>query len=215
MQKGVYDYGFWSATIFMVLFFTLFVVGFLKPAKKREWRNLGIFEAFIVALYAEMYGFPLTIYILATFFGIPLSFGHAAGHLNAVILERLGIMSLEDARALVMNISSIFMWSGLIIMGIGWRKIYKGKGNLITDGLYKYVRHPQYSGLLLITTGMLIQWPTILTIIMWPILIFAYRHLAHVEDKEVEKEFGQRYLDYKKQTPMFFPNFKALVSKGH
>lgn len=205
MEREPYGYGFWSATIFMVLFFTLFVVGFLKPIKKREWRNLGIFEAFIVALYVEMYGFPLTIYILTTFFGIPLSFGHKAGHLNAVILERLGIMSLEEAWALVMNISSIFMWSGLIIMGIGWRKIYKGKGSLVTGGLYRYVRHPQYLGLILITTGMLVQWPTIPTLLMWPMLMFGYCRLARREEKELEGQFGQLYRDYKSRVKAFIP----------
>lgn len=205
MEKEPYAYGFWSTTIFMVLFFTLFVVGFLRPAKKREWRNLGIFEAFIVALYAEMYGFPFTIYILTTFFGMSLSFGHKAGHLNAVILERLGIMSLEKAWALVMNISSIFIWSGLIIMGIGWRKIYKGKGSLVTDGLYRYIRHPQYLGLILITTGMLIQWPTIPTLLMWPILMLAYYRLARREEKELEEQFGQPYRDYKSRVKAFIP----------
>ena len=210
MQKGSYGYGMWLTSIFMILFFTIFVIAFFKPNKKREWRNLGIFEAFIVALYAEMYGFPLTIYILSTFFGIPLSFRHKAGHLNAVILERLGIMSLDKAWALVMTISSIFIWSGLIIMGIGWRKIYKSEKGLVTDGLYRYVRHPQYLGLMLITTGMLIQWPTILTVIMWPILLFAYWHLAKVEEKEMESKFGQSYINYRREIGMFLPNFKAL-----
>lgn len=140
-----------------------------------------------------------------TLFRIPLSFGHKAGHLNAVILERLGIMSLEEAWALVMTISSIFIWSGLIIVIIGWRKIYKTKGELETDGIYRYVRHPQYLGLMLITLGMLIQWPTIPTLLMWPILMFAYYRLARKEEKELEDVFGQLYRDYKSRVKAFIP----------
>jgi protein-S-isoprenylcysteine O-methyltransferase Ste14 len=209
MQKGSYEYGMWPIATFMILFFTMFVISFFRPAKKREWRNLGIFEAFIVALYAEMYGFPLTIYILSAFFGVKVPFLHIKGHLWA------SLFNLPDKWAMVIcNIGSLFMLTGLIIMGIGWRKIYKGEGELVTDSLYRYIRHPQYLGLMLITSGMLIQWPTILTIIMWPILIFAYWHLAKIEEREMEEKFGQCYFDYKRQTGMFFPNIKNLKSEA-
>jgi protein-S-isoprenylcysteine O-methyltransferase Ste14 len=207
MQKGVYEYGMWPIAIFMVLFFTIFVISFFKPKKKREWRNLGIFEAFIIALYAEMYGFPLTIYILSTFFGIKIPLLHVRGHLWASLFN-LG----DNAAMVICQTGSFLMLIGLVIMGIGWRKIYKARreDRLVTNGLYKYIRHPQYLGLILITTGMLIQWPTILTIIMWPILLFAYWHLAKLEEKEMENIFGPRYINYKRKTGMFLPNFKAL-----
>jgi len=210
----------WPAVIIAVLFFTVFAVAFLKPKKKREWRSLGIFEAFLVALYMEMYGFPLTIYILTTVFGIPLSFRHKAGHLNAVILERLGIMSLETAQGLVMAISSIFIWSGLVILGIGWRKIYKAEDELETDGIYGYIRHPQYAGLILITLGMLIQWPTIPTLLMWPILIVAYYRLAGKEERELSEKFGKTYREYERLVPArfipmhFFREKKEMLPRG-
>ncbi|MFQ5867329.1 MAG: methyltransferase family protein [bacterium] len=205
MQKEVYEYSRWAVAIFMVLFFTIFAISFFMPTKKREWRNLGIFEAFIVDLYAEMYGFPLTIYVLSSVFGINIPFLHIKGHLWASLLN------LGDIAGLVIcQTGSLLMLTGLVIMGVGWRKIYKAmrENQLVTDGLYKYIRHPQYSGLILITTGMLIQWPTILTILMWPILLLAYWHLAKVEEREMEKRFGQQYLNYKRETGMFFPKHR-------
>lgn len=206
MQKGVYEYGMWATAIFMVLFFTIFAISFFMPAKKREWRNLGIFEAFIVALYAEMYGFPLTIYILSSIFGINVPFLHIKGHLWASLLN-LG----DKVGILICQIGSLLILTGLVFMGIGWGKIYKGRRELVTEGLYRYIRHPQYLGLILITTGMFIQWPTIITIMMWPVLLLAYWHLAKVEEKEMEKRFGQHYLNYKRQTGMFFPKHQPKL----
>lgn len=202
------EYGMWGVSVFMVTLLSLFVIGFFRPRRKREWRSLGIFEGFIVALYAEMYGFPLTIYILSTFFGINIPLLHTKGHLWA------SLFNLSDKWAsTICMVGSILMISGLIIMGRGWRKIYKARGNLVTEGLYARIRHPQYLGLILLTTGMMVQWPTILTIIMWPALLFAYWRLAKIEEDELQKKFGQQYADYKARTGMFLPsrNFKQSV----
>ncbi|NOX97158.1 MAG: isoprenylcysteine carboxylmethyltransferase family protein [Nitrospirae bacterium] len=203
----------WPAVIGLILFFTFFAVFFLKPKKKREWRSFGLFEAFLVALYAEMYGFPLTIYILSSVLGVHLSLGHKAGHLNAVILERLGIMSLNDAWRLVMAISSILIWSGLVILGMGWRRIYRGKEGLVTEGVYSYIRHPQYLGLMLILIGMLIQWPTILTAAMFPFLFIAYRRLAGREERELAEKFGETYREYERLVPSRFIPMHLLREK--
>ncbi len=205
-KEGSYEYAMWPAVVFSILFFTIFALTFLRPKKKREWRSLGLFEAFLVALYVEMYGFPLTIYILTSVLGVPLSLGHKAGHLNAVILARLGIMNLEAAWRLVMAISSIFIWGGLILLGMGWRRIYKGTGDLVTEGVYRYIRHPQYLGLMLILVGMLIQWPTLITALMFPFLFIAYRRLAGREERELTEKFGEIYREYERFVPSrFFP----------
>lgn len=202
-MESSYAYGHWRAVVFSILFFTIFVVSFLLPKKKREWRSLGIFEAFIVALYVEMYGFPLTIYILASIFGKdilgPQPFSHHSGHL-------LASMFIGRKWAMVLCfIGELLIFGGLIILGIGWRKIYRSGGNLVTNNVYKYIRHPQYLGLMMITTGMLIQWPTLPTVFMWPILVVAYYGLAKREEKDLEERFGEAYQRYRHRTRALIP----------
>ncbi|MCL5074665.1 MAG: DUF1295 domain-containing protein [Chloroflexi bacterium] len=200
-MHDTYAYGLWGAVIFNVLFFLLFALSFLTPRRKWEWRSLGLFGAFLVALFTEMYGFPLTIYILTSVLGnvYPASnpFAHGSGHLWGVLL---GGWSL-----LLCTLGSLLMIAGLVVMGIGWKKIHRARGELVTEGIYSLVRHPQYLGLLLIIVGMLIQWPTIITILMAPVLMLTYYWLARKEEKELEERFGDRYKIYKEKTPAFLP----------
>ncbi len=199
-----YDYGIWSMVIFNVILFGGFVLGFLRPRKKYEWRTLGVFAAFIVALFTEMYGFPLTIYALISLFGDKLGvadpFQHVNGHLLGVLFG-----APEWVKLVICQIGGFVMLIGLIIMGKGWRQIHEAQGQLVTGGVYAYVRHPQYSGLFLITIGMLIQWPTLITLIMWPVLMIAYYRLALREEKAVIEQFGEVYLEYKRRVPAFIP----------
>ena len=206
-----YDYGLWVMVLFNIVIFGGFVFGFLRPKKKYEWRTLGIFAAFIVALFTEMYGFPLTIYVLISFFGSPVGtpdpFQHVNGHLLGTLFG-----AAEWIKLSVFLLGGLVMVLGLLIMGKGWKKIHEANGNLVTDGIYSRIRHPQYSGLFLITIGMLIQWPTIITIVMWPVLMFAYYRLAMREENEIEDQFGEAYLLYKKNVPAFIPRFQRNVN---
>jgi len=187
-----------------VLIFGGFVFGFLRPKKKLEWRSLGVFAAFIVALFTEMYGFPLTIYVLLSLFGgkwgVTNPFEHVSGHLLGTLFGAAGWVKL-----LICQIGAFFMLVGLIVMGKGWKQIHAAQGELVTDGIYARVRHPQYLGLFLITLGMLIQWPTLLTLIMWPILMVVYYRLAMREEKDCEQRFGEEYRAYRQRVPAFFP----------
>jgi protein-S-isoprenylcysteine O-methyltransferase Ste14 len=204
IEEG-YAYGQWETMIVSILIFSYFVLLFARPMKKVEWRSLGVYEAFLVALFTEMYGFPLTIYILTSIFGVSLSFGHREGHLLASILSRTGIMGLNRSWALVMWLSSLLLIFGFFLIREGWRKVYYSKGELVTDGIYSRIRHPQYLGIIIITVAFLIQWPTILTLLMWPILVIMYSRLAKMEEKVLQESFGEIFLDYQSRVPMFLP----------
>jgi protein-S-isoprenylcysteine O-methyltransferase Ste14 len=208
-----YDYGLWSMVLFNVILFGAFVIGFLRPKKKYEWRTLGAFAAFIVALFTEMYGFPLTIYALISFFGDNLGIADPFRHVNGHLLGTL-FGAPEWVKLIICQLGGFVMLIGLIVMGKGWKQIHAAQGELVTDGIYVYVRHPQYSGLFLVTIGMLIQWPTLVTLLMWPVLMYAYHRLAMREEREVEAQFGEAYRDYRRGVPAFIPRFQKPDSES-
>ncbi len=206
---GNYAYGMWTVVIFNVILFLFFVSSFIKPKTNIEWRSMGAFAAFIVALFTEMYGFPLTIYLLSSWFGksypVLNPFSHSHGHLWLVLL---GLADSQVAMTVLHIVTNVMIFYGLYIMQNGWILIHAVKGNhLVTEGVYSHVRHPQYSGLFLITLGFLIQWPSLLTIVMWPILMWSYYRLAMKEEKDVEKIFGKQYGEYREKVPAFIPKW--------
>ncbi len=208
MANEIYHYGNWILVTANVVFFLAFIFAFLPRMKKRDWRSTGIYSAFIVALFTEMYGIPLTIYALSSVFGVSIGFSDAEGHLFANLLSGLGIGDLGTWVVFVMALSTIIILIGLWLIFAGWQKVHKSRG-LATEGIYAYVRHPQYLGIILITLALLIQWPTLITLAMWPILFLMYYRLARREERELEARFGKEYSRYKQRVPMFLPSLRA------
>jgi len=208
-----FAYGFWSLVIVNVGLFAFFIISFLAPVKKREWRSMGATLAFFVALFTEMYGFPLTIYILTGILGskypVLNPFSHASGHLLLTFLGGGAVMM-----TVIHLVSNGLVIIGFSIMWKGWKLIHGAKGGLVTDGPYAYVRHPQYSGLFIIMIGMLIQWPTIITALMFPVLVFVYYRLSKREEGEMVKLFGDEYKRYIQKTPMFIPRLHDKTKIG-
>lgn len=211
-EDVTFAYGFWSLVIVNIGLFAFFILSFLAPVKKREWRSMGVTIAFFVALFTEMYGFPLTIYILTAVLGskypILNPFSHAGGHLWVVLFGGGAVMM-----NVIHVISNGLVIIGFVIMWKGWKLIHGAKEGLVTEGPYKYVRHPQYSGLFLVMIGMLIQWPTLITGLMFPVLIFVYYRLSRREESDMIKMFGDTYNRYMEKTPMFVPKWRSEAKK--
>ena len=203
LEDNIYNN--WIVAAISIGLFLLFTLSFLLPRRKREWRSAGIFSAFIIALFAEMFGFPLTIYILTSVLGSRYPVIDPLNHINGHLWVALSGGSTA-VWVLVMTISWLAILGGLIVIGLAWRQIHKARGGMVTSGLYRLIRHPQYFGLFLITVGFLIQWPTIITVAMWPVLAVMYYRLARREEKGMLAEFGERYFEYKQMVPMFIPN---------
>lgn len=205
-------YGLWSLVVINSLIFIIFAFSFTKPRTNRDWRSFSAFSAFIVALFVEMYGFPLTIYLLSGWLtsrypGLD-PFSHDAGHLwNTLIGWKIN-PHFDPLHIL----SNILIFGGFILLSAAWKVLYEVQRDqkLATTGPYAHVRHPQYGGFILIMLGFLFQWPTLITLIMFPILVAMYVRLAGREEREVLAEFGEQYARYAKSTPAFIPRLGSL-----
>ena len=213
MRNDFSDYGLWSLVIVNSLIFILFAYTFFKPRTGRDWRSFGAFSAFLVALFTEMYGFPLTIYLLSGWLQSHYPdvdwFSHDAGHL----LEMMFGWKTNPHAGPFHILSFIFIGGGFILISAGWKVLYDAQRlhGLATSGVYSYVRHPQYVGFILVMVGFLLQWPTILTLAMFPVLVFMYVRLAHSEEREALVEFGAAYERYRQEVPGFIPRLGNLI----
>ncbi len=211
MHGNGYAYGNWAIVITMVLISLFFIFRFLPMRTSMHKRSGGAFVAFIIALFTEMYGFPLTIYFLGHFFGIEIPLDHISGHLLGDLITYLG---LGNGWFIVMLVSNILIILGIWMISAGWELVYHSEGELVTDGIYKYMRHPQYCGIFVITLGFMIQWPTLTTLLLWPFVIWMYYRLARKEEQQALEKFPERYREYMEKTPMFFPKWSKLFATG-
>lgn len=206
MSDFTLHYGHWGWVLVMVLIASWLLYRFVAPRSWHDWTGAGLVQAFIIALYAEMYGFPLTIYLLTGFLGIELPLTGFTGHLWATLL---GYGS--TGAMLEMLLGGVFILIGLMLVIRGWVQVYHAslEGRLATQGVYGLVRHPQYTGIMLAVFGQIIHWPTVITVLLFPLIIYAYVRLAKREESRLGEQFGDAYLAYRQRLPMFLPPWQA------
>ena len=211
MTRDAPAYGLWFLVLLNSAVFIIFALSFARPQSSRDWRSVGAFGAFIIALFAEMYGFPLTIYLLsgwlqARYPALDLM-SHDAGHLW---LTLLGIKGNPHFGTLHIA-SGLLIAGGFFLLASAWRILHEAQQqqHLATTGPYAYVRHPQYVGFIVIMLGFLLQWPTLLTLAMFPLLTLMYVRLARREEREVRQRFGAAYDAYAASVPGWFPRLRS------
>lgn len=201
-----YGYGLWFLVVINTAVILLFAASFFHPTSKRDWRAFGTFSAFVVALFTEMYGVPLTVYLLSGWLGnsfLGLDLTHDGGHLWSQLFGWEGDPHLSPFHLL----SYVVIIGGFVMISSAWKQLYEAakSGELATAGLYQHVRHPQYVGFMAIMVGFLLQWPTVPTLAMFPVLVYVYRRLAISEERETREQFGAAWDAYAQNTPRFLP----------
>jgi protein-S-isoprenylcysteine O-methyltransferase Ste14 len=204
------DYGLWPLVLINSLIILIFAFSFFQPQTRRDWRTFGTFAAFVVALFTEMYGFPLTIYLLSGWLTSRFPeinwFSHQSSHLLQTLLGWQGDAHFGPLHIL----SNVLIIGGLILLAVSWKVLYRAQRNIgiACTGPYAKIRHPQYVAFILVMVGFLLQWPTLPTLVMFPILIWLYHRLARKEEKEALEMFGEQYARYAEDTPRFIPQFR-------
>jgi protein-S-isoprenylcysteine O-methyltransferase Ste14 len=214
MNHDTPAYGLWTLVVLNSAVFLMFAFSFTKPQTARDWRSFGAFAAFIVALFVEMYGFPLTIYLLSGWLQTRYPdldiLSHDAGHLWATLLgskgnPHFGVLHLASYGLLI---------GGFWLLSGAWNVLYHAhrRQTLATAGPYARIRHPQYVAFVLILLGFLLQWPTLLTLAMFPILLVMYGRLATSEEAEMQTRFGVAWERYAAATPRFIPDLRMAAA---
>ncbi|MGX6566845.1 methyltransferase family protein [Cupriavidus necator] len=195
-------YGHWGLVAVVVVLVSWVLYRYVVPQRWREWAGAGLVQAFIIALYAEMYGFPLTIYVLTGFLGLDIPRTAYSGHLWATLLGYGPTGALIE-----MMLGGIFILIGIVLVVRGWGAVYRAsrEGRIAQEGPYAVVRHPQYTGIMLAVFGQVVHWPTLITVAMFPLIVLVYVRLAQREEQDMVRRFGAAYEAYRNKVPMFLP----------
>ncbi|MDY6770345.1 MAG: isoprenylcysteine carboxylmethyltransferase family protein [Candidatus Nanohaloarchaea archaeon] len=187
----------WDLVLLNIAGFLIFLIP-LQYRKHADWKSMGIYAAFIVSLFIEMYGIPLSIYLTS-------SFVSPAAAQPQTYLVSFSVLGQSFGMTLWMLIGAGITVLGMATVAVGWYTIYTAGDDLVTDGIYRYSRHPQYVGIVLIALGWFIGWPTVLTGLMLPVLLYTYYKLALREEQEVIDQLDdpEPYEAYRETTPMF------------
>ena len=200
METTASHFGQWVYAVVWAILGAVFIL-FTPFYKKSQRKPASVYVAFMVAMAFEMFGIPMSMYILAWVFGSQIPEGIFWGH---TLVEQFGHLG--------MYIGTVLAIIGIVLVVLGWKEVYKrywskeeGKGELITDGIYRFIRHPQYTGFMLITLGMLLDWATLPMLIMWPVMAVLYYRLARREEREMQAQFGEAYTATSSRPPCSFP----------
>jgi protein-S-isoprenylcysteine O-methyltransferase Ste14 len=209
------SYGLWALVVVNSAVFILFAFSFFHPRTRRDWRSFGAFSAFVIALFTEMYGIPLTIYALSGWLQSTWPevdwLSHDAGHL----LEMMFGWDSNPHFGPFHLLSFVLIGGGFWLISAAWRVLWEAqrRGTLATSGPYARVRHPQYAGFVLVMLGFLVQWPTLLTLAMFPVLVWMYARLARIEERETRAAFGPAWDAYARRVPAFVPRLRDLKAE--
>lgn len=211
-MSAIPGYGLWALAILNAAFFIFFAWSFYKPLNARDWRSFGLFSAFIVALFAEMYGFPLTLFLLSGWLSSQFPevnwLTHDAGH----IFEMMFGWRMNPHFGPFHIASFALIGGGFWLLSVAWPVLYRAQreGRVAQEGPYARIRHPQYVGFFLIMTGFLLQWPTLITLAMYPVLVWVYARLAKAEERDSLTRFGEEYRNYMASVPRFVPGRRVM-----
>lgn len=201
--EGAVIEGRWDIVVLNVAVFLAVLLPLAAGMRWRiDWRSssMGVYAAFIVSMFVEMYGVPLTVYLTAP----ALSGGGASLADQAVWLEFTFLgqyFAMTFWKVVGLGITTL----GVALVMVGWTTLYRSDEDLVTSGVYRYSRHPQYVGIFLVVFGWFVHWPSFLTLALLPVLAYFYRRLAIEEEKEVMESFDdpEPYRDYMERTPRF------------
>ena len=209
------SYGEWSLAINYTLVFALVALFFYRPESARDWRAFGLFAAFLAALFIEMYVFPLTIYLLSGWPGTRFLHLESLPHEFGDLLGMMFDWRANPPFGVFQIVSALLILGGFVLLASAWSVLHKAqqRRQLARTGVYAYIRHPEYVAFVLVMGGFLLQWPTLITLAMFPLLIFVFVRLARAEEREAHAQFGDDYRRYLAATPAFLPRvFRRTVS---
>ncbi|KZC18939.1 MULTISPECIES: methyltransferase family protein [Rhodanobacter] len=214
MNTTIPGYGMWGLAAANAAFFIFFAWSFYMPLNARDWRSFGLFSAFVVALFAEMYGFPLSLFLLSGWLSSKFPGVHWLSHDAGHVFEMMFGWRLHPHLGPFHIASFVLIGLGFWLLSVAWPVLYRAQrdGRIAHEGIYARIRHPQYVGFFMIMTGFLLQWPTLLTLAMYPVLIWVYARLSIAEERDSLKRFGEAYASYMTEVPRFIPRRRRMGS---